>query len=110
MGSFGCFCLVCFVCHADVSEHVLPTLAWARAKVHSSFDPGSDPRSRDDAPASAGFACPVLARGWGCRMQLLQVQPVGGYMNRAPVRELLVFCRFLLGFFLGGGCYRLSLC
>jgi len=43
-------------------------------------------------------------------MQLLQVQPVGGYMNRAPVRELLVFCRFLLGFFLGGGCYRLSLC
>ena len=65
---------------ADVDESVLPTLAWARAKVYSNA-----------AQGGAGFACPVLARGWGNRLQLLQVQPVGGYMAAHPSPGRLQF-------------------
>ena len=68
---------------SDVEETVLPTLAWARAKVHSTV--GEDGDSAQPQGGS-GFACPVLARGWGKRLQLLQVQPVGGYLTAHPVR------------------------
>jgi hypothetical protein len=63
----------------DAGAQELPCLAWARARV------SSDVRRYPDAPlvVASGVAAPVLARGWGSHLQLLQVQPEGGFGDAA---------------------------
>ena len=64
----------------DVGAGELPCLAWHRARV------GAEARRHADGGALAvgvGFPAPVLARGWGQHLQLLQVQPEGGFVLEA---------------------------
>jgi hypothetical protein len=73
----------------DVPRGAMPCLSWGFARIHG---PASMQGKRDVLPSGGdsmgsrpglgvgvGFAAPVLARGWGSRLQLLQVHPPGGY-------------------------------
>ncbi len=75
---------------SDVPPGSVPSLTWGFARIHGSASmqgkadvmPPVDPSTLGSCPGlgvGVGFPAPVLARGWGRHLQLLQVHPGGGY-------------------------------
>lgn len=75
---------------SDVPPGSVPSLTWGFARIHGSASmqgkadsmPPVDPSTVGSCPGlgvGVGFPAPVLARGWGRHLQLLQVHPGGGY-------------------------------
>jgi hypothetical protein len=70
----------------DVPAGVVPSLSWGYARLHGSAAlqgrrdvmSSADPSNAGSCPGlgvGVGFAAPVLARGWGKHLQLLQARP-----------------------------------